>query len=513
MKLIHQPFIYRFSFLALFLTCHVFSFAQFNMPDSLLIKIDEQRAKKEEPHRDSTLCSLLCEVLKYERDEAKFASYVNELLGISTKRTKDSSGKQFSVFREFYAAALTFQSDLADKSDKNEEAIALLEKSQKIYQELGKKNQVAVLHGHLAAFARKQGNISKSLRLLSDALRIFEELNDKKQTAVMINRIGFIYKQQGDIDKAMEYYQRSLKLFEEVGDKSGIAQLMNGIGLIYMDKKDIENALNYLNKSLEIRTNINDKRGMANSYHSIAGVHVFQKEYAKAVELYTKSLTLSDQNKDKLAMVKTLNSLSMLWKKMNDKKKSFESAQKSLIIAQQTRDPDLISGAAQTLYQICKWKNDDQSALKHFELYIQMKDSITNQNNKKAVIRSQLKYEYEKQAAADSVAHAKESEIKNAELAKQTAEIKAKKNQQYALFGGLALVMIFAGFIYNRFKITQKQKTIIEHQKEVVEEQKALVEEKQKEILDSIHYARRIQMAQIPSEKSIYNILKKVKKQ
>jgi hypothetical protein len=45
-----------------------------------------------------------------------------------------------------------------------------------------------------------------------------------------------------------------------------------------------------------------------------------------------------------------------------------------------------------------------------------------------------------------------------AELAKQKAEISAKKNQQYALFGGLGLVLVFAGFMYNRFKITQKQK-------------------------------------------------------
>ena len=70
------------------------------------------------------------------------------------------------------------------------------------------------------------------------------------------------------------------------------------------------------------------------------------------------------------------------------------------------------------------------------------------------------------------MAHEKDTEIKNGELQKQKAEIKAKKNQQYALFGGLGLVMIFAGFLYNRFKVTQKQKGIIEEQKTVVEQQK-----------------------------------------
>ena len=44
------------------------------------------------------------------------------------------------------------------------------------------------------------------------------------------------------------------------------------------------------------------------------------------------------------------------------------------------------------------------------------------------------------------------------------------------------------------------------------EEQKKLVEEKQKEVFESIRYAKRIQMAQIPSEKMVNKILERIKK-
>jgi len=105
--------------------------------------------------------------------------------------------------------------------------------------------------------------------------------------------------------------------------------------------------------------------------------------------------------------------------------------------------------------------------------------------------------------------------IQNLEKEKrlQNAEITTKKNQQYALFGGLFLVCVFGVFMFNRYKVTEKQKSIIEDQKEVVEEQKKLVEEKQKEILDSIHYARRIQMALIPKDKRIEAMIERSKKQ
>jgi hypothetical protein len=61
--------------------------------------------------------------------------------------------------------------------------------------------------------------------------------------------------------------------------------------------------------------------------------------------------------------------------------------------------------------------------------------------------------------------------------------------------------------MFNRYKVTQNQKQIIEDQKIVVEKQKELVDEKQKEILDSIKYARRIQQALLPSNKYIKNKL------
>ena len=52
----------------------------------------------------------------------------------------------------------------------------------------------------------------------------------------------------------------------------------------------------------------------------------------------------------------------------------------------------------------------------------------------------------------------------------------------------------------------------VELQKKEVEQQKQLVEENQKEIIDSITYARRIQSSLLPSEKYIEKSLIRLKK-
>ena len=55
----------------------------------------------------------------------------------------------------------------------------------------------------------------------------------------------------------------------------------------------------------------------------------------------------------------------------------------------------------------------------------------------------------------------------------------------------LALVGVFSFLLYKRFKLTEKQKQLIEKQKHIVDE-------KQKEIIDSITYAKRLQLAILP---------------
>lgn len=63
---------------------------------------------------------------------------------------------------------------------------------------------------------------------------------------------------------------------------------------------------------------------------------------------------------------------------------------------------------------------------------------------------------------------------------------------------------IFAYFIFRNYK---KEKL----SKETITVQKAMIEEKQKEIIDSIKYAKRIQMSLLASEKYIQKSIEKLK--
>jgi tetratricopeptide (TPR) repeat protein len=272
---------------------------------------------------------------------------------------------------------------------------------------------------------------------------------------------------------------------------------------------DTANAITHYKKAIAIREQNEDSRGTVMSLANLASLYIAQCKFEEAKKLLDKSLNLHRAFPDKLALAYLYQTYAQLYIDTKNHVKAIEYGQKELAIGRENSYPDIILNAAMVLKTAYKRNGNFAKALEFSELHTQTRDSIESTRNKKAAIKSHLKYDFEKKAAADSVVHAKATEVKNAELARHQAEIKAKKNQQYALFGGLGLVMVFAGFMYNRFKVTQKQKLIIESQKDIVEEQKKIVDEKQKEILDSIHYAKRIQKALLPSEKYISRVLLK----
>ncbi|MCE3229824.1 MAG: protein serine/threonine phosphatase [Bacteroidetes bacterium] len=474
------------------------------------------------------------------------------------------------IYKRFLAHAY-FNYAFIEKEDNHDrkEAIASYRKSLKIREEIGDVQEIPSTLINIAVIYNEEGNTSLALEYYFKSADMCQKLGNKKELSTSWNNIGSTYQKRANVEKALEYYFKSRKICEEMGDKGGLAAVLNNIGYVYKVQRDYKSGLEYFEKSLKIREEEKDYKNMAVAlnnvavsysdlgnydksleYHfknlallekqnnqemmgrclnNIGGDYVDKGDYKNAVLYMDKGLKMREKIHDKRGTANSLYCFSRLYVIFAEKEKSPEAKRKNLKIAEdyctrslklclEVNSPELIESSAHQLSIINKKLGDHKKALENFKLHVLMRDSVSNEKSRKASIKSALQYDYEKQAAKDSVAHAKETEIKNAKLARQTAEIKTKKNQQYALFGGLILVVIFAGIMYNRFRVTQKQKVIIEAQEketqkqnEIISQQKHLVEEKQKEIVDSIKYARRIQTALITNEKYITKNLDRLK--
>ncbi|MGZ4060729.1 MAG: SpoIIE family protein phosphatase, partial [Bacteroidia bacterium] len=187
---------------------------------------------------------------------------------------------------------------------------------------------------------------------------------------------------------------------------------------------------------------------------------------------------------DQFGITGCLTTMGLVYKKQDQIAKATEYFQRALDVAKKASIASGIREASSYLYDINKKSGKSADALQMYELYISMRDSIKSEESQREVMKKEMEYNYEKQKALDE----KEQEK---QLAVSAEQEKKQKVISYSVGIGLFLVLIFAIFVVNRLRLTSKQKQIIEHQKD-------LVEEKQKEILDSMNYAKRLQEAILP---------------
>jgi len=176
---------------------------------------------------------------------------------------------------------------------------------------------------------------------------------------------------------------------------------------------------------------------------------------------------------------------------------------KGLQKAKAIGDKELIKESYAALTSLDSTTGNFKIAFENHKLFIIYKDSIDNEETKKKTIQSAMTYEFEKKELA--------SKAEQEKLDAVTAEEKQKqKIVIYAVAGMLLVVIVFSLFLLNRFRVTQKQKKVIEEQKVLVDKAYEHLHEKNKEVMDSIFYARRIQRSLLPTEKYIENKLNKL---
>lgn len=329
-----------------------------------------------------------------------------------------------------------------------------------------------------------QGDNDKAVEYHLKALKIREELGDKRLVAGSENNIANILFRKGQFDKALQEYEKAAGIFREVGDRNLEAMATNNIGLVYEEKLEFDKALEYLQKALKIREGLGDPSSLAASYNNIGINYKIRNNFAKAEEYYLKALKIMLEMGDKVPIATAYNNLGDLYFRFKKVAEAKKMQLLSLKYAKEAGAKPTLLYSYMSLAGIDSVQGNFREAYDYHSLYIQTKDSVFNEQSDKSMQEMQTKYDSEKKQ------HEIELLTKDGELLKTQGRV--QKIIIGSVIAGLLLVIFFAIFIFNRLRLTRKQKAIIE-------EQKSLVDIKNKHITDSINYAKRIQDSILPS--------------
>ncbi|MCE3226630.1 MAG: protein serine/threonine phosphatase [Bacteroidetes bacterium] len=380
----------------------------------------------------------------------------------------------------------------------------------KIRQELGDPKDLAMCYNYIGTNYLVQENNPVAMEFFFKALKLMEETNNKNEIATVYNSLGVCFTNQNEYDKALEYYKKEQAIGELIKDKDVTSMAVTNIGAVYGEKGEHPKALEYFMKYLKLVEKTDNVLEIALAYVNIGSTYESMNEHEKALEYSLKARDMLEQQSNRqyqyLGLV-YLNTgtiyTSMIKKGIGNRQKNIQEASSYLNKALETYQrlglPTYIGECYKAISEFNTNTGKMEDAFQNYKKYIQYKDSVTNAENTSKSIRIEMNYEFEKKESASNLEQEKKETIAKEENEKQ----KTIRNLFIVAFGFMLLLAIF---IFISYRQKKQVNSVISKQKLEVEEQKSLVERNQKQIIDSINYAKRIQSSILPND----TILKKV---
>lgn len=290
-----------------------------------------------------------------------------------------------------------------------------------------------------------------SLEKCLEALKIYQDINDKKGESDTTNTISYVYASLGDYENALKYSKHNLLIKQELKDKSGEASALVTIGVNNMRMGNHQNALKYLLQAFEIEQADEETKAFILGYKGEVYYHL--GDYENALQYLKLALVSVERLVSKNMIAHCLNYLGKIYTIQNNPDKAITFLEKGLMYSVEIDSKQEIYEIHKTLSFAYQQKGEIAQAFEHYKWYHVIKEEVFNAENTQKI--KTIQFEIQTQSIQ------KESEIerqKNVELIKAYDEI------------------------------AQNQKVI---------------SEKNKEITDSINYAKKIQQAMLPHRSSI----------
>jgi serine phosphatase RsbU (regulator of sigma subunit) len=367
---------------------------------------------------------------------------------------------------------------------------------------------------------RKAGNIyykhlnyEKAVNCYMKSINLYEKSNDKVGLANCYNNLGNIYTSKGkltnsmpDFDQAINYHTMSLNLRMEINDVDNICNSYNNIGNAYSGKGDLEKALDYFFLAFKDYKAHKDNNGIDMVTMNLGDTHLAiaektgkAEEFGKALEYYLDRVRAYKTYGPTSNHASVLSRIGKIYMIQGDLGQSLKYLNDANTIANKVHSIEIRMDVAELLAQAYGKSGDYKKAFENYTIYNSLKDSVINEKTAGNIAQMQTMYETAQKDKEIDLLN-KDKALNESELEKGRAESERQRILIFASIGALVFVFGLALLLYNRNNIRKKAN------KELSAAYKK-VEQANKQVTDSINYAKRIQDAILVPESDARNLL------
>lgn len=342
------------------------------------------------------------------------------------------------------------------------------------------------------------GNYSEAAKYLHLSLEIARALGEKKAMAGPPNNLGMIYKSLGFHEKSMMFYMQAMEM--DGDDDWAKAIYLNNLGVVNIELGRPKVAKMYYLQSIELSEKVGNESNLANSVGNIGEIYFKSGDYDSAIFYFKKAIALNKDLGSDYNVAFWQGRTGRMYYIKNVYDTSLAYCDSTYVLLETVTSLITEADCEYCLYLNYRELGEPEKAMYHLETYVTLNDSITSKNELDKIITEQFQKDFERKRVEDSLKVVSFQKVKEVQL---QGDLDKQEVYKYFLFLGLGVLTLIIGLVYRSYRRKMNDNEIISKQKEEVENQKVLVEVKNKEITDSINYAKRIQDAILPSPKMV----------
>lgn len=312
------------------------------------------------------------------------------------------------------------------------------------------------------------------------ALNVSESSGDSLNIAHCNNYLGMFYHIRKDYFSAEKYYKKSFKIFQRHNDVKSQITILGNLSDVYVNTNRQSEALKCLEESIIERKKSGSNKRIGVGYYNLGSVLNAVKLYKKAIAAFDSSIYYLNSAGEKFYYYQVLLLKAVSLSNVRDYSGSSKLLAEALASDIVKQNPDMLYAAYGQMSVNAEMLKNFPDALRYSKYEKSLADTIFQKEKLKSISEAQSKFDTERQEQEIIVLN-KEKKINEMELSRQ------KTIRNIFVVGGI-LVAVFMVVIIRSLQINYKAKKLISEQKEVLEI-------KNREVTDSIHYAKRIQTA------------------
>lgn len=390
----------------------------------------------------------------YDAEEkAKYKETAIELFKKSGAKKKQATTLQ--ELGEYYSS-----------NENPDKAEALLKESLAIYKSIHCKKIQGVCNILSEVYTQK-GNFSEALKYALLAEKTALALNDNSlQLSSIYNHVALVYYYLRQNEKTEEYWIKALEIAKNYNDTDYIRTIADNLSSLYIRLKKESKALKLIKEIQDHYPTSNIQRIMTENY-LLFNIYRIQKNNTKATIYYKKMVAYYGENGDRngntFAVLRSFAS----YHYQNKNFDAFYPIIKKLdSIAASIGNNNIRSESRLLWFKADSSRGDYLNAIKHYQLYKSLSDSVFKGEKSKQINSLQIEFESEKKD-------------KNIDFLQQQAKVQKIQIQKdtvvkYVFVGSVIVLILFILVLYNSYRIKKKKNQQLEIKRQQINEQNEL---------------------------------------